>query len=152
MKKATNQNHKSITTVLSLLSSLFSLPGKNILDSLTVYLLKCFFFLFLFLFIVVMSSQEALQALIDGTEALGFDHPVLETIEEPPPNQEPFALIGRLLSLKPVTTQTVRATLAVAWSFVAPIAVETLAPNKFRLGISHEDQLDHILRHGPWNI
>jgi len=63
---------------------------------------------------------------------------VLETIEEPPSNQKAFALIGRLLSLKPVTTQTVRATLAVAWSFVAPIAVETLAPNKFRLGISHE--------------
>jgi len=85
-----------------------------------------------------MSSQEALQALIDGTEALGFDHPVLETIEEPPSNQEAFALIGRLLSLKPVTTQIVRATLVVTWSFVAPIAVETLAPNKFRLGISHE--------------
>jgi hypothetical protein len=37
-----------------------------------------------------MSSHEALQALIDGTKALGFDHPVLETIEEPSPNQEAF--------------------------------------------------------------
>jgi hypothetical protein len=54
--------------------------------------------------------------------------------------------------LKPVTTQTVRATLAVAWNFAAPIAVETLAPNKFLLGISHADQLNRILHHGPWNI
>jgi hypothetical protein len=32
-------------------------------------------------------SKEALQALIDRTEALGFDNPVLESIEEPPPPQ-----------------------------------------------------------------
>jgi hypothetical protein len=30
--------------------------------------------------------------------------------------------------------------------------VETLAPNKFLLGVTHEDHLDRILRFGPWNV
>jgi hypothetical protein len=40
-------------------------------------------------------SQAALQALIQETKALGWNFPEhLDVIEEPPPNQEAFALIG----------------------------------------------------------
>jgi hypothetical protein len=99
-----------------------------------------------------MTSQENLHALIDETEALDFDFLVLDSIAESPPNQKAFALIGKLLSLKPLNTQTVRATLAVAWSFAAPLTVEFLAPNKFLLGVSNPDHVDRILHRGPWNI
>jgi hypothetical protein len=101
---------------------------------------------------LAMISQENLHALIDETEALGFDFPVLDSIDESPPNQTTFALIGKLLSLKPLNTQTVRATLVAAWSFAAPLTVEFLAPNKFLLGVSTPDHVDRILHRGPWNI
>ncbi|GLT65842.1 hypothetical protein SLA2020_382470 [Shorea laevis] len=76
--------------------------------------------------------QEALQSMIEETEALGWDKPEqLDVIEEATPDQEAFALIGQLATLKPLHTQLIRATLASAWNFAAPLAVEVLAPNKF---------------------
>jgi hypothetical protein len=101
---------------------------------------------------LAMTSQGNFHALLDETEALDFDFPVLDSIAEFPSNQKPVALIGKLLSLKPLNTQTVRATLAVAWSFAAPLTVEFLAPNKFLLGVSNPDHVDRILHRGPWNI
>jgi hypothetical protein len=63
-----------------------------------------------------MTSPESLQDLIDKTEALGFEFPhefpKLEVIEEPPPTHEAFALIGKILSPKPINTQALQGTLA----------------------------------------
>jgi hypothetical protein len=48
-------------------------------------------------------SQLALQAPIDETKALGWDNPEqLEVLDEVPPNQEAFAIVGKLLTLKPL--------------------------------------------------
>jgi hypothetical protein len=65
---------------------------------------------------------------------------------------EAFALIGKVLSLKPINTQVVRHTLAASWSFAVPIAVEPLAHNKFLMGVSDPAHADTILRQAPWNI
>jgi hypothetical protein len=46
----------------------------------------------------------------------------------------------------------IRHTLAVSWSFAVPFAIETLAQNKFLLGVSDPTHVDTILRQGPWNI
>ncbi|XP_062166187.1 uncharacterized protein LOC133872627 [Alnus glutinosa] len=97
-------------------------------------------------------SQAALQALIVETEALGWDFPKLDVIEEAPPNQEAFALICKLLALKPINSQLVRATLVATWNFAAPLAIEVLAPNKFLIRVPLQDHLDRILHQGPWNI
>lgn len=42
--------------------------------------------------------------------------------------------------------------MAAARNFAAPLAVDTLAPNKFLLGVSHQGHIDRILHQGPWNI
>jgi hypothetical protein len=99
-----------------------------------------------------MITTEDLKASISETNALKFDFSVLAVLEEPPPNREAFALIGKVLSLKPFNTQVVRHTLAVSWSFAVPIAVETLAQNKFLLGVSDPAHVDTILSQGPRNI
>jgi len=83
---------------------------------------------------------------------LKFDFPVLVVLDEPAPNREAFALIDKVLSLKPINTQIMRHTLAVSWSFVVPIVVESIDHNKFLLGVSHSAHLDTILTQGPWNI
>jgi hypothetical protein len=107
------------------------------------------------------NSQFDIQALIEETEALGWDSPEQsDVVDEAPPNQENFALIGKLLfaligkllTLKPLHTQLVRATLASAWNFASPLAVETLAPNKFLFAVPLQSHVDRILRQGPWNI
>lgn len=99
------------------------------------------------------NSQFDLQALIEETEALGWDSPEqLDVVDEAPPNQENFALIGKLLTLKPLHTQLVLATLASAWNFAFPLTVETLAPNKFLFAVPLQSHVDRILQQGPWNI
>jgi hypothetical protein len=99
-----------------------------------------------------MISTADLKALISETQALKFDFSVLEVLDKPPSNREAFALIGKVLLLKPINTQVVRHTLTVSWSFSVPIAVETLAQNKFLLGVSNPAHVDTILSQGPWNI
>lgn len=78
-----------------------------------------------------------------------WDFPVLE---EAPPNREGFALIGKLLTKKPLHSQLIKATLAIAWKFAAPLAIEVLAPNKFLFVVSLQSHVDRILLQGPWNI
>lgn len=99
-----------------------------------------------------MILPEELQSLISETNALKFDFPVLVVLDEPAPNREAFALIGKVLSLKPINTQIMRHTLAVSWSFAVPIVVESINHNKFLLGVSDPAHLDTILTQGPWNI
>ncbi|GLT71494.1 hypothetical protein SLA2020_435080 [Shorea laevis] len=94
-----------------------------------------------------------LQALIDETEALDMDFPVLlEVFEDPPPNHEAFALIGKLLSLKPPHSQLVKSTMATAWNFASPLSVEVLAPNKYLFTVPLQSHVDRILQQGPWNV
>lgn len=50
--------------------------------------------------------------MIEEIEALGWDLlDQLNVLEGPPPNQEAFALIGKLITLKPLHTQLVLALL-----------------------------------------
>lgn len=50
-------------------------------------------------------SQTALQALIEESEALGWDSlEQFDVVEEVQPNQEAFTLIGKLLTLKPLNS------------------------------------------------
>jgi hypothetical protein len=76
----------------------------------------------------------------------------LELVEEAPPNQESFALIGKLLTLRSLHSQLVRDTMASSWNFASPLAVETLAPNKFLFANPLQSHVDRILQQGPWNI
>jgi hypothetical protein len=73
-------------------------------------------------------------------------------LKKPPPNREGFALIGKLLTKKPLHSQLIKATLAIAWKFAAPLAIEVLAPNKFLFVVSLQSHVDCILLQGPWNI
>jgi hypothetical protein len=99
-----------------------------------------------------MISPVELQTLIYETKALKFDFPILVVLDEPTPNKEAFALIGKVLSLKPINTQIIRHTLAISCSFVVPIVVESIDHNKFLLGVSDMAHMDTILNKGPWNI
>jgi hypothetical protein len=97
--------------------------------------------------------QLALQALIDETEALGWDNPEqLEVLDEVPPNQEAFAIVGKLLTLKPLHPQLVRATMASVWNFAFPLAVEVLGQSKFLFTVPLQSHVDRIMNQGPWNI
>lgn len=108
----------------------------------------------MFFYLVHMEpSQAALQALIEEIEALGWDFPdQLNVIEDASPNQVVYALISKLITLKPQHTQLVHATLAAAWNFAAPLAVEFLVPNKFLFAVLKQNHVDCILQQGPWNI
>jgi hypothetical protein len=99
-----------------------------------------------------MISPDEIQTLISETNALKFENLVLVFLDEPTPNREAFALIGKVLSLKPINTQIMRHTLAVSWSFAIPIVVESIDHNKFLLGVSDPAHLDTILNQVPWNI
>jgi hypothetical protein len=46
----------------------------------------------------------------------------------------------------------IKATLAIARKFAAPLAIEVLAPNKFLFAVSLQSHVDRILLQGPWNI
>ncbi|GLT53956.1 hypothetical protein SLA2020_271900 [Shorea laevis] len=76
----------------------------------------------------------------------------LEAIDEPSPAQEAYALIGKILSLRPLHSQHVKDTMATAWSFASPLAVEVLAPKKFLFAVPLQSHIDRILHQGPWNI
>jgi hypothetical protein len=98
-------------------------------------------------------SQLALQAPIDETKALGWDNPEqLEVLDEVPPNQEAFAIVGKLLTLKPIHPQLLCATMALVWNFASPLAIEMLAQNKFLFTVPLQSHIDHIMNQGPWNI
>jgi hypothetical protein len=73
----------------------------------------------------------------------------LEVLENPPPNEEAFALIGKLLSSKNIHSQLVKATMATAWNFATPLAVEVLAPNKFLFTVPLQSHIDRILHKDP---
>jgi hypothetical protein len=115
-----------------------------------------YFSLSIFNFFTTMTSPESLQDLIDKTKALRFEFPheflKLEVIKKLPPTQEAFALTEKILSPKPINTQALRGTLAASWSFATPLAVETLAPNKFMLGVLNPIHVEKILNEGPWNV
>jgi len=101
----------------------------------------------------VDNPKTALEILIDEVDALVWDFPVqLKLLDEAPPNHEGFALIGKLLNTKPLHSQLIRATLATAWKFAAPLAVEVLAPNKFLFAVPLQSHVDRILFQGPLNI
>ena len=97
--------------------------------------------------------MDNIQALIEGTEALGWDTPVqLESHEGNPASREGFTFIGKLLSLKPPNTHHIRQTLASIWSFAALFTIEILASNKFLFTILNEGLFTRIMNTGPWNV
>ena len=50
----------------------------------------------------------------------GWDNPEqLEVLDEVPTNQEAFAIVGKLLTLKPLHPQLVQATMASVWNFAS---------------------------------
>jgi hypothetical protein len=97
-------------------------------------------------------DQEALQALINETEALGWDEPTklvaLDTATTPP---QGFAFIGKLFG-KPQNFNQVRATLFTSWNFAIPLSIEVLDQNKYLFIVSHENHYKNIVNQGPWNI
>jgi hypothetical protein len=97
-------------------------------------------------------DQLDLQALIEETEALKWDSPEQLDVEDNLLGHEGFALIGKIISPKPLHAQLVRTTMASAWSFASPLAVETLAPNKFLFDVPLQSHVDRITQQGPWNI
>jgi hypothetical protein len=98
-------------------------------------------------------AHVAMQALIDETEALGWDFPdQLEVAAENPPVHEGFAIVGKLLTLKPLHPQLVRSTMAAAWNFAAPLSIEVLAANKFLFTVPLQSHVNRILLQAPWNI
>jgi hypothetical protein len=85
-------------------------------------------------------DQDALQALIKETEALGWDDSAtklvaLDTATAPP---QGFAFIGKLLG-KPQNYNQVRATLFTSWNFATPMTMEVFDQNKYLLTVSHEN-------------
>jgi hypothetical protein len=99
------------------------------------------------------SSQASLQALIAETEALNCDSPRLEIVGETPrPQHGAYSLIGKLLSLKPVNSQTVRDTLRTARNFALPHTFDVIGPHKFFIGVPLQEHIDRILAQGSWNI
>lgn len=91
-------------------------------------------------------SQLALQALIDKTEALGWDSPnQLDVLDEAPPNQDAFAIVLMLLTRKPLHPQQVRATMASVWNFGSPTAIKLFAPNKFLFVVPLQTHVNRIL-------
>jgi hypothetical protein len=97
-------------------------------------------------------DQEALQALINETEALGWDEPAklvaLDTATTPP---QGFVFIGKLFG-KPQNFNQVRATLFTSWNFAVPLSIEVLDQNKYLFIVSHENHYKNIVNQGPWNI
>jgi hypothetical protein len=85
-----------------------------------------------------------LQALIEETEALRWDSPEQLDVEDNLPGHEGFALIGKIISPKPLHAQLVRSTMASAWNFASPLAVENLAPNKFLFVVLLQRHVDRI--------
>jgi hypothetical protein len=97
-------------------------------------------------------DQEALQALINETEALGWDEPAklvaLDTATTPP---QGFVFIGKLFG-KPENFNQVRATLFTSWNFAAPLSIEVLDQNKYLFIVYHKNHYKNIVNQGPWNI
>jgi hypothetical protein len=90
-------------------------------------------------------AQIAMQSLIEETEALGWDFPAqLEVADENPPVQEGFAIVGKLLTLKPLHPQLVRSTMAAAWNFASPLSIEVLASNKFLFTVPLQSHVNRI--------
>jgi hypothetical protein len=100
-----------------------------------------------------VTSPFDIQALIEETEALGWDNPVqLEPYDGNSATREGFAFLGKLLALKPPSTHQVRQTLSSVWSFAAPLSLEVLSSSKFLFTVPHEDLFNRIMNQGPWNI
>jgi hypothetical protein len=100
-----------------------------------------------------MPLNDDIQALIDETEALGWDCPVqLDLLEDTSASRQGFAFLGKLLSLKPPNTHLVRQTLTSAWNFAAPFTIEILSSQKFLFTVPNEAIFNRIMTLGPWNI
>ena len=98
-----------------------------------------------------MMDQSDLQALIDQTEALGWDKPDhLVPHDGVLAPQDGFAFVGKLLAPKTLNTYYVRSTIMSAWSFATPLTMEILEPNKFLFTVPHESHYHHIISQGPW--
>jgi len=94
-----------------------------------------------------------LQALIQSTEALDLESPLLASIPESPQFQHgAFSLLGQLLSPKPMNSQTVRDTLQHAWKFALPLSFVVVGHYKYLFGISNQEHIQTILDQGPWNV
>jgi hypothetical protein len=110
-------------------------------------------FLIFSLPVASMSSMDDIQALIDGTEALGWGSPVqLETHVGDPACREGYVFIGKLLAPRPFNTHNVRQALTSSWSFAVPFTIEILASNKFLFTVQNEAVFKRIIHQGPWNI
>jgi hypothetical protein len=100
-----------------------------------------------------MPLNDDIQALIDETEALGWDCPVqLDLLEDTSASRQGFAFLGKLLTLKPPNTHLVRQTLTSAWNFAAPFTIEILSSQKFLFTVPNEAIFNRIMALGPWNI
>ena len=98
-------------------------------------------------------SHDDIQALIEETEALGWDNPIqLETHDRSSTTREGFVFIGKLLALKPLNTHHVHQTLSSVWSFVAPLSLEDLSSNTFLFTVPHKGYFTRIMNQRPWNI
>jgi hypothetical protein len=96
---------------------------------------------------------SSLQALIQSTDALDLDSPLLASLTESPQVQHgAFSLLGQLLSPKPMNSQTVRDTLQHAWKFALPLSFAVVGHHKYLFGISNQEHIQSILDQGPWNV
>jgi hypothetical protein len=100
-----------------------------------------------------MSTSEDIQALIEETEALGWDSPVqLDLHVDTTASRQGFAFLGKLVTLKPPNTHQVRQTLTSVWNFAAPFTIEILSSQKFLFTVPNEAIFHRIMALGPWNI
>jgi hypothetical protein len=98
-------------------------------------------------------DQDALQALIAKTEALGWDNPEeLVAHDSSQASQRGFGFIGKLLGPKTHNPFHVRSTLSSVWSFAAPLVMEVMDSNKFLFTVPHESHYQSIINQGPWNV
>jgi hypothetical protein len=91
--------------------------------------------------------------LINSTEAIDLESPLLASITESPQHQHgAFSPLGQLLSPKPMNSQTVRDTLQHAWKFALPLSFAVMGHHKYLFVISNQENFQTILDQGPWNV
>lgn len=93
-----------------------------------------------------------LELLISQTEALTWDDIVLEPAIETATIISNHALVGKLVSSKPLNKHTFHTTIKSVWSFILGLHIEDLGPNTFPFTFPTSQDNDRVYNQRPWNF
>jgi hypothetical protein len=99
--------------------------------------------------------NSEINDLITHTNALHCSEPSAPFLDDTPVNSTlppSLILVGKIISMKPVSKSAIKKNILQAWQFVKSLTTEDKDDNKMVFTFENQEDLSRVLDNSPWNI